>query len=676
MSKVEFIPNQPIIFEDPIGVYDCLNVDDTIYNVLAEPGDKLCVQWKMLPCYQTLCEPNMYAQTGDNLNDSASWDADECWSSIGGGQFQFDGSFGTTAGGASLETQPQINFSPYEGYPFVFRFEIFSISNIELTVELNFPFTKKQVFNTVGIHEFYFVPKDDTHDIEIYWDTTAIPQSGDAALIGNFEIYRVSDCWHDKLTDVDPPSEPANTWDYSYDINTQQGKWCHIANDISELENINAYVNNNNYHGVTFTILDMTTGSVDVILGTVNFGTITSNGSYTLYGYPTSGNTLNFIPTSDFNGCITNVSVNDYGPTNRFDVVFYNDNVQSNNSSPTLNYYDDRVVLCELYSNLDLTQVGDCMLLSMEIIDNDCGESQDYYLSVNKIALNTNGWPCTKIIEAWSDKYAFGFYFGDILNPDFTLIHRIRVLQFNPKYSNEVVDYLYSNGGRTRTFSQSQKYRQCKFDYIDEYGHDCIRTQLLCDKLKVGGDYFFYKSEEYEPEWNERGKYNLAQSQVELIHENAIFGSICGTQSNAQCPPQTIQVATGELKTARLLGTYRIEKTEDLTSSVWQWIIYDLYGNPNTITSFPSPFNLTTVGGRSALETAINNLILTYYPGSIVSSSVQYTLTATYQQVNLDFVASVSVFGNHSTLAIFPQIYFTKPTNPYILTQMHLVQLY
>jgi hypothetical protein len=96
-------------------------------------------------------------------------------------------------------------------------------------------------------------------------------------------------------------------------------------------------------------------------------------------------------------------------------------------------------------------------------------------------------------------------------------------------YPTKTEQYLYSNGTMFRSFAQSGKIRTAWFDYVDEPTHDVIRLQLLSDTLIVGGQPFFCVAEDYEPEWGENGKYNLAQSRATLmaVNEPTLFNKNC-----------------------------------------------------------------------------------------------------------------------------------------------------
>jgi hypothetical protein len=549
---IEYIPNQPIIFEHPIGLYPCLNNDTTKYNQLAQPGDKICVQWKLKPCVEdTFCEPTMYRDGGTQTLDT--WiDASGTGAWISGGYDNAVYSYGSTINNPVF-TNGNTNYVAGRGYAFTFTIDYIT-GNLPLTIEFLNSNIGPQQFTQIGTYTIYFIPLYVTSAVSLYFGTYGNDvDSSNQVIISNMSCLQYTECWFDDVTD-----SKVSSWSYDYENNN--GKFCSLYDPdlnttaVGDLVNNNAYQNAGHYYQVDIVVSDMTSGGLEVELGGTLLGTITSNGQYSFYGIPINASyELRLKQIDGFDGCVSNVNVLDFGdPTTRFNVWLakLDNSIVSDTVVPT--YEADRIIFCELYEDLNINIDSSCELLKVALYEECVDDVYTIEYSVNYISYNLNGWECTKVVEAWNDGFAFGFYFGPILTPVFTLYQRLRVLQFNPKYSNEVEEYLYSSGGRTRTYAESQKYRDCWFDYVDEYTHDCIRTQLLSDKLSIDSYFFFYRTEEYEPEWNNNFKYNLAQSRVELIHENAIFGSYCGTQSNAQCPPQIETVNTCTLTTLAL----------------------------------------------------------------------------------------------------------------------------
>jgi hypothetical protein len=295
-----------------------------------------------------------------------------------------------------------------------------------------------------------------------------------------------------------------------------------------------------------------------------------------------------------------------------------------------------------------------CNQLYVQILDPCNSLSSIVHTSVNTINFRNTGWDCTKVVEAWNDGYAFGFYFGDVNAPDFKLRHRLRVLQFNPVYRNSGEEYLYSSGASGRSFAQSQKARTAWFDYVDEYAHDCIRTQLLSQKLFVDNYAFFFAAEDYEPEWNERGKYNLAQSKVTLIHEEAIFGSTCGVIGNAVCPPQVVPTPVQTYTQVQLKGEWT-NAGFNFTNCA---IVVGAYDETGTIIPpigcSSGPYNLTIAGDRitcaNDIICAIDYVFGTSCTGtvSVAGSTLTVDISGSYTGSNPSPVLSVAFYDTSS----------------------------
>ena len=532
---LEFIPNQPIIFESPIGDYPCLNNDPKHYGQLAQEDDTLCVQWKLGVCDEPMCEPDMVMET-PGTDELGAWTVDGGWTTSGSCCIDFDGT--GNPGGTAVQTLVGL----IAGAVYRLTFNVTNFTG-DQTYYVNLNFGPLNTINGTGSYTFYFV-KDDYDNLNFGANGTT--DLNDQLSIEDLEFIQVTDCWLDGLVDLDPGvgTQLFFTWTYQFDgIN---GKFCSYNPNAGDLINTTAFTTTGNYHGVILVIDSCTQGGLEVYLGSVLLGTTSGNGTFKFYGIPTAGTDLVFTKTGDFDGCVSQVNVEDYGDPSNATVRFITDdgNTYSNYEIPDL--IEDRLIWCSpQYDELTWTvdtvpdSVLQCALLRVEVAD-PCDAT--LYLSSNYINYNRTGWDCTKVVEAWNDGYAFGFYFGDIAAPDFKLTQRLRVLAFNPVYRNVGEEYLYSSGNTGRSYAQSQKARTAWFDYMDEYAHDCTRTQLLSQKLFIDNYAFYYPTEDYEPEWNENGRYNLAQSRVTVFHEEAIFGSACGVMANTICPPQVVQL--------------------------------------------------------------------------------------------------------------------------------------
>jgi hypothetical protein len=584
----EFIPNQAVLFENPIGTYDCLNNDPRAYAQLAQPGDTLCVQWKMLPCTTDVsCEPDMVIDPlgGDLLG---SWTTTGGWSSGSSSSVNYDGNSGTGNCEQIIATTV--------GKAYKLRFVVDNFTGdadfeVALGLDVRGPVTAD------GTYEYYFIAV--SANTQISFLLTGGGAAGDFCDIFELELIQYTDCWEDGLF------SGVASWSYVYE--NGQGKFCSTIYQGGQLYNRDAYTDDLSYHRLTFTVSGWSQGSITAVMGGVIFGTVTGEGTFTLYGVPTDGSKdLIFQKQDLFDGCISQVTVDDYGVlSTRYGAYL----LDSNNGAATGNivpsFYEDRAVICELWNDIDPNMNGnDCEFFRLRIAEECEDEVITYYNSVNQIAFNLNGWDCSKVVEAWSEGYAFGFYFGtDIDNPDFKLYQRLRVLQFSPKYPNVGEEYLYSNGSTARSYAQTGKRRICWFDYVDENAHDTIRVQLLSQKLFIDNYAFYFPTADYEPEWAENGKYNLAQSRIELEHEQTLFGTTCGTQANSICPPQVI--ATPAALSQVMINVNDLDTTgTDLTTIEFLNLNWDSAGSL-TSAGGGSGFDLTTLAGRSSLLSAL-----------------------------------------------------------------------
>jgi hypothetical protein len=194
-------------------------------------------------------------------------------------------------------------------------------------------------------------------------------------------------------------------------------------------------------------------------------------------------------------------------------------------------YWKDRAIWCFDWSGIETCDVpGNLTSGCYKVTITDNYSSTDY-LSYTNVNYTTGTHACSLVVRASCNGTGFGFYFNDtdLASPSFTLTQRLRVLQFNPTYPLKTEQYLFSDGMMNRTYAQTGKLRSVWFDYCDEATHDIIRIQLLCDTLIIDNNYFFCIAEDYEPEWAQNGRYNLAQSRVVLMAQNepTLFNKNC-----------------------------------------------------------------------------------------------------------------------------------------------------
>lgn len=614
---IEFIPNQPVVFEHPIGTFPCLNNDDKVYGPLMQSGDEMCIQWKLGACGTPLCEPNMVLDP-IGADELASWTATGGWSSTGSDNLTFDGT-SNQGGGAYYAEQTVTGLTVGTVYRLNFDVNIYN-GIFDTKIDVNAQLFK--TFDSIGNYETYFIATSSSMIITFYNENKTY-SAADSVEIENLSLQQYTSCWVDAL-------ESSNAgWSYDYDAVTQQGRFCSNEN-ANSLFNTNAFINTANYHGISLVISNCTQGGVEVYIdgGFTPIGTTSGNGLFSYYGVPT-GADLIFGKVGNFDGCISQVTVNDYGVINDYDITFESQDSTAVSDPVNATVYDDRLVWCGTINGLSWDTVPPtCAQLYVKIYD-PCDDVT--HTSVNAINYNSAGHDCTKFVEAWNDGYAFGFYFGDVNAPDFKLKQRLRVLAFNPVYRNSGEEYLYSSGQTVRSYAQSQKARTAWFDYCDEYAHDTIRTQLLSQKLTIEGVSFYFPTEDYEPEWNDRGRYNLAQSRVTLFHELSTFGSTCGIIANPFCPP-TQQAAI--ITQVNFIMDAFDTTPFDLTNV--QYSIFEISNNGiYTGIGGGSVGDLTVSANRaillSSILSALNQYYSTSFSGSISLSGAVLTINCTAQ---------------------------------------------
>lgn len=534
---LEFIPNQPYIFTPPLADQVCLNNDTRSYQQLVADGDQICIQQKLTPCDEAVnCEPTMSNGAGTSAVGTGTLTGG--WSSAGLGLISYDGTGGVVGTCSFLIADP---VTAVAGRPYYITFTIASITgNCAITVNADLQ-SSLQTYSEPGTYSLVLIPPASGASIFLVMDASATT-AGDTMEITGLNFFSVSSCWVDAI--VDPENTFSSvSWRYSLDTDNFQsyaiGKFCSVLPTGGDLINQNAYTTDGEYHGVNFRITECTAGGVEVILGGVYLGTTIGNGEFSYYGIPTDASgELRFRKVDGFDGCIDNCTVDEYGLLDEGDpstavlsLRLASDAGSAISDKLPFSLYEDRITWCFTTDDIELSGSPidwDCDAVYRFLIVDACnaGDPIDY-VSDNGFRYATS-WDCTYVVEGYCSGFAYGFYFGATTAPEFKLIQRLRFLQFAPRYPSQGEEYLYSDGVFGRSFAQRGKVRQAWFDYVDEYCHDVISTQILCDVLTVGGKLCFAPIKDYEPEWDEH-RQNLAQSRIDLIlvSEEVIFNRNC-----------------------------------------------------------------------------------------------------------------------------------------------------
>jgi hypothetical protein len=588
----------------------------------------------------------MYELGADLL--TGSWDGFGGWTSADVNHLEYDGASYSINEFTFLDITPSV-----VGCAYKISFEITSITGACATngvsLAINGGSVNPSLFNAIGTYDAYFINSQDPCNI-VFVFIGFVPTVGDTMSITINSFQQVTDnCWVADYTE----------WTYSYDATTGQGKYCSIVTLDGDLVNTSAYATDNNYHRVTLTITDSTAGGLEVILGGVYLGTTTGNGEFTFYGVPTDLSLELILRKVDsFDGCVSLVDVDDFGLIDNTDLgnsVYKLEIVNASNLGVATDFisfevWDDRIIWC--FNVSDLTNSSLPIELACTIdyklkITAQCLEVEPVeYVSTTVLRYNTDGWDCTFIMSAYSDGYAFGFYFGSVTAPLFYLTQRLRILQFAPKYPAVGEDYLYSNGSFSRSFAQSGKVRQAWFDYVDEACHDVIRLQILSDVLTLDSDVYFAPLKDYEPEWDEH-RYNLAQSRIDLVKEETLFNRSCFSVGQAPCTTNVVTIPPSTMVGYEMIGTYNLTDVDDGNFSlytIFNQAYVETLGN-----------DVTTLGGRNALLAYISSFITSGLNGSIINSNIIYVAP----------VLDITIIAIGDYTSTYSAVAFGIPTNTY-----------
>jgi len=538
-----FIPNQPILFEDPLFAgQDCLNADVRQYAQLAEANDDMCIQIINEPV-ASLINCNLNQNPNDLVNgefttDLSSWTEYNFLSGVPSGTNYWTWS---TQGATSDPTQSGIGLvqaiTGTIGNIYLISFE-FEFDNGG-TFQVGIGDAATGAFNTIDLENNYGKNIDGRRclilssylglDVGFYCNTSDVK-------IKNIIVRDITAC------QLVTPNNSLNHWTYVESLNGWE-KLDGTAAVAWPLEILTTLTSGTSYK-FTYKITNMVEDGIAYFefldFDGNSISKSYSNGEFAEY-FTYTGTTGYFTLQGDPNaifGVVYDITVSEMCYNHRIAVTNTDGSNASewyDSSSPAypIKYYKDRIVWCFTWQNLinfDNPFVGldsGCYTITF---DDQCagGVTTQSYTIVNYKATGTH--PCSVYVQGNNQGYAFGFFFNDpSTSVEFILLQRLRILQFNPMYPTKTEQYLYSNGDMFRSFAQSGKVRTAWFDYVDEPTHDVIRLQLLSDTLIVGPQPFFCVAEDYEPEWGENGKYNLAQSKVTLmaVNEPTLYNKNC-----------------------------------------------------------------------------------------------------------------------------------------------------
>lgn len=535
---VSFIPNQPILFSDPLFAgQTCLNNDVREYAQLAQTNDTTCIQWKNEPVTSISdCAMNT------ELNQISNGDFDTLLT----GWQEINISTGVISSVTHWSYTGTGAISAAGVYPIFTTTPITTGNLVMISLAVSNPSTQTWIgVGDSGTNTWNIASIGPNTDGRIV--TCLYATAGSDIVIYTNGIQEISNVI---VRDINTsycfiPNSSSFYWSYLESLNGYQqttgitpgpaqpllltgtittGSTYRISFKVKNLPNDPLYY---------ITLRDSVSGNIIV--------TADENKEYTFWYTHTTANAQVEIHVSDWDSMllttIYDLVIDQFSFDYRTRIIYPDGSCASINydSSSGINpiqFYDDRIIWCFDWSSLESCDIlgaplnTDCYKVVLD--DLESGNSYESYTVINYKA--TGSHECSVMMVGDNTGYAFDFFFNDpSTTVDFTLRQRVRLLQFNPSYPAKSEEYLYSNGNHIRTYAESGKFRTAWFDYVDEPAHDVIRLQLLSDTLTIDSIEYFCKAEDYEPEWGTNGKYNLAQSRVVLkaVQEKSLFNKSC-----------------------------------------------------------------------------------------------------------------------------------------------------
>jgi hypothetical protein len=538
------IPNQPILFEDPIFAnQSCLNKDIRAYAQLLQAGDTMCVQLFNqgdLSTYdlQPLTINGNIISNGDFSNNLTDWHQGDIATSTDDGPWPWGASFdwflsnggaqrmssATKGIGQTLTTGTfgdlmliSLDFETYQSIGGIQIFlGTFSTNNWNSVI--------RQGTDPVNFDGRYTVVLSSYLGLDVWFDATT---AGSKPLLKDIRTYNCTG-----LIPFIPTPSFADGWMYVESCNGYQVMGTNYLINTT----FNLFTGTN--YAFSFSIKNLQEGSIDIFDVDGNLiVSATENRDYEVflsYTGTTGPMQFNVSNALSVGGILYNFKIATECFDHRFKLV--NSAISSESAwfdkdslDFPVKYYNGRIFWCFDMADINDFDTGTPLQTGCyNIVIDDCGDGE--YTSYTTINYTTGSHPCSVWMEGDCTTNAFDFFFKDsVTDIEFKLGQRLRLLQFNPTYPITSEDYVYSNGYMTRTSASTSKKREAWFDYVDEPTHDVIRCQLLCDVLKIDQKEFFFVAGDYQPEWSQNGQYNLAQSRVELmaVEEKTLFNKNC-----------------------------------------------------------------------------------------------------------------------------------------------------
>jgi len=484
MAELQFIPNQPIVFEsfDQVG----LNNDNRVYNQLMQGSDVMAVQLAqtldndaiILMEYEYILNPDITGGAADYTLSGSGW------------SYASNSLVHAPSGTGSVDQL----FTSSTGW---FKSEVV-VSRLDAgTVSLTIDGSIVETYSAVGTYISY-------HEVAV---ATGVGLACSSAFDGAVDRISFKALWSDFTYYVD------------YTLN-DSGNLEHTALGQSTLTTYTAPIFSGTYYKVTIGIAGSTGGTVKIYFDTVLVETLSGNGLFEVYSLATASGELSIQSSGDFDGELVteDFSFASYLTNHTFCILDSAGDIitkQYDSADPDYPVFYDQDRITWLFTMSGLKDGADAGFTPADgcysiRVDSEQPNEAD---SVNSIAyLSATEHPKTKYIEAYNDSNG-----DDGFNWDhFKLFMRLRFFNISPTYPAEGEEYTYSNGTHSRSYSASEKMWEAWVDKVDESTHDAIRVAIRCDHFSMDDIAYFVPVKDYEPQWANNMKRNLASSRFDI----------------------------------------------------------------------------------------------------------------------------------------------------------------
>jgi len=537
-SGLEFIPNQPVIFD--LDVDPCLSFLDSGYCQIFEDDDDVYLQIKALPCGSNLACFDDEPTYGPNVITNGTFNTDIAGWTLTGTGLAWDGvgamEKSATIFAATFSQSIAIDPGTYRlrvGFP--------TITNGQFQVLVN-----GNPYDTLSVAG--------NTDVVVYNSVnpcvvTVACNAASIGLVDDIIMERVISCY-------DGPG-----WSYDAESNS----YTHIVGSVDPLEAINDIFLANKSYQVKIRIQNTTAGSVDVVMGINSTGALSSNGSYTRLIQTGTGTGFAIHPSIDFDGIVTIEEIYILTEIGTLMLVDMN-GTDIADLTPFFSVSEDRINVHFEFNFLDDLDPDTDELIPMGCyrikVQGNCAPLEDpLYSNCLKFG---ESFPCTKWVEAYADCFAHGFDFRG----DFKLAMRVPILKWGPGYPIKETSYLYGDGVNSRVSSEKDKIYQAKTDRIDEIAHDALSSALLCSTFTLDGTEYFFKGNSYATGWAKNARQSVTRATFQLAKvESVTYATNCTDCASANPPaacPEVCGTAIGFAADADAEGWYMNEDLNQL----------------------------------------------------------------------------------------------------------------